>query len=294
VRTDVSIESEVEAAVAAVPERYGRLDCVVNNAGVGGAFGPITEIEVEDWDYTFAVITRGVFLGIKHAARVMQAMGTPGSIVNTGSIAGLGGGVGPQAYSAAKAAVLNLTRLAAVELAPFRIRVNAVNPGAIATPIHRSAVKPGGELSRVVGERHHRQPHTGRIEQDRPAGVFDVDSGADPPDACCSQVVEGVEECLGPEVEGVVVGQGYAVHAQEREHLGGDGRGAEEERLGRVGPGHAPGGDATFQIDDAEIGFPKGVNHLGGEQGGGRRRRQGLGDAAPQHRVSGEGEPHRS
>ena len=118
VRADVSVEADVAAAVGAATERNGRLDCMVNNAGVGGAFGPITELEAEDWDYTFAVLTRGVFLGIKHAARLMQASGRPGSIVNTGSIAGLGGGAGPQAYSAAKAAVVNLTRLAAVELAP--------------------------------------------------------------------------------------------------------------------------------------------------------------------------------
>lgn len=149
VRTDVSTEADVEAAVSRVPERCGRLDCVVNNAGVAGAFGPISEVHVEDWDYTFAVLTRGVFLGIKHAARVMQALGTPGSIVNTGSIAGLGGGAGPQAYSAAKAAVLNLTRLAAVELAPFRIRVNAVNPGAIPTPILRSGAK---RIENLVGD----------------------------------------------------------------------------------------------------------------------------------------------
>ncbi|HYH51751.1 MAG TPA: SDR family oxidoreductase, partial [Acidimicrobiia bacterium] len=70
-----------------------------------------------------------------HAARMMQAQRRPGSIVNTASIAGLGGGAGPQAYSAAKAAVINLTRTAAVELAAHRIRVNAVNPGAIRTPI---------------------------------------------------------------------------------------------------------------------------------------------------------------
>lgn len=149
VRTDVSVESDVEAAVTAVRERYGRLDCMVNNAGVGGAFGPITEIEVEDWDYTFSIIARGVFLGIKHAARVMQALGTPGSIVNTASIAALCGGVGPQAYAAAKAAVLSLTRSAAVELAPFRIRVNAVNPGAIATPIHGSGVQ---RIERLIGD----------------------------------------------------------------------------------------------------------------------------------------------
>jgi NAD(P)-dependent dehydrogenase (short-subunit alcohol dehydrogenase family) len=135
VRADVSVEDDVAAAVGAAAERYGRLDCMVNNAGVGGAFGPITELELEDWDYTFAVLARGVFLGIKHAARLMQAGGRPGSIVNTASIAGLGGGAGPQAYSAAKAAVLNLTRTAAVELAPHRIRVNAVSPGAIRTPI---------------------------------------------------------------------------------------------------------------------------------------------------------------
>jgi NAD(P)-dependent dehydrogenase (short-subunit alcohol dehydrogenase family) len=135
VRADVSVEDDVTAAVGAAAERYGRLDCMVNNAGVGGAFGPITELELEDWDYTFAVLARGVFLGIKHAARLMRAQDRPGSIVNTASIAGLGGGAGPQAYSAAKAAVLNLTRTAAVELAPHRIRVNAVSPGAIRTPI---------------------------------------------------------------------------------------------------------------------------------------------------------------
>lgn len=108
---------------------------MVNNAGVGGAFGPITELEAEDWDYSFAVLVRSVFLGTKHAARLMQSGGRPGSIVNTGSIAGLGGGAGPQAYSAAKAAVINLTKTTAVELAPHRLRVNAVNPGAIRTPI---------------------------------------------------------------------------------------------------------------------------------------------------------------
>ena len=135
VRADVSVEEDVAAAVHAAAGTYGRLDCMVNNAAVGGAFGPITELEVEDWEYTFAVVTRSVFLGIKHAARLMQSGGQPGSIVNTASIAGLGGGAGPQAYSAAKAAVLNLTRTTAVELAPHRIRVNAVNPGAIRTPL---------------------------------------------------------------------------------------------------------------------------------------------------------------
>jgi len=135
VRTDVSRETEVEAAVRRVSERFGRLDFVFNNAGVGGAFGPITELAADDWDYTFAVLVRGVFLGTKHGARVMQRQGTGGAIVNTGSVAGLAGGGGPQAYSAAKAAVIHFTRMAAAELAPHRIRVNSISPGVIHTPL---------------------------------------------------------------------------------------------------------------------------------------------------------------
>jgi NAD(P)-dependent dehydrogenase (short-subunit alcohol dehydrogenase family) len=135
VRADVSRETDVEAAVRRTVAVFGRLDFVFNNAGVGGAFGPITDLEVADWDYTFAVLVRGVFLGTKHGARVMLRQGTGGAIVNTGSIAGLGGGAGPQAYSAAKAAVIHFTRLAAAELAPHRIRVNSISPGVIHTPL---------------------------------------------------------------------------------------------------------------------------------------------------------------
>lgn len=133
VRTDVAREADVEAAVGACTEAFGQVDCVVNNAGVGGAFGRLTDIEVDDWDYTFAVLVRGVFLGIKHGARAMRGRG--GSIVNLGSIAGLAAGAGPQAYSAAKAAVINLGRTAATELGPERIRVNTVCPGLVVTPL---------------------------------------------------------------------------------------------------------------------------------------------------------------
>lgn len=132
---DVSVEADVEAAVALAVDAFGRLDVMFNNAGVGGAFGPITEIEVDHWDETFAVLTRGVYLGIKHAARVMIAQGDGGSIINTASIAGLGGGNGPQAYSAAKAAVINLSQTTALELAPHLVRVNAICPGLIFTPL---------------------------------------------------------------------------------------------------------------------------------------------------------------
>jgi NAD(P)-dependent dehydrogenase (short-subunit alcohol dehydrogenase family) len=135
IRTDVSEESDVEAMIALATEEFGRLDIVFNNAGVGGAFGSIDAIEVDDWDYTFAVLTKGPFLGIKHGARVMKEQGWGGSIINTASVAGLSGGSGPQAYSAAKAAVVNLSMAAAVELGPDKIRVNAICPGGISTPL---------------------------------------------------------------------------------------------------------------------------------------------------------------
>jgi len=138
VRTDVAEESDIEAMIALAVSDFGRLDCVFNNAGIGGALGSVLETEVEDWDFTFAVLVRAVFLGIKHGGRVLKEQGDGGSIINTASVAGLSGGAGPVAYSAAKAAVINLSRAAAVELAEHRIRVNAICPGGILTPlIHR-------------------------------------------------------------------------------------------------------------------------------------------------------------
>jgi NAD(P)-dependent dehydrogenase (short-subunit alcohol dehydrogenase family) len=135
VKVDVAAEDDVTAMIATAVGEFGQLDILFNNAGVGGAFGPVTELHVEDWDYTFDVLVRGVFLGIKHGARQMLSQGWGGSIINTASLAGFSGGAGPLCYSTAKAAVLNLTRAAALELAPQRIRVNAICPGAILTPL---------------------------------------------------------------------------------------------------------------------------------------------------------------
>jgi NAD(P)-dependent dehydrogenase (short-subunit alcohol dehydrogenase family) len=134
-RTDVAREDDVVALLDAAVEQGGRLDVVFNNAGVGGAVGPITETSVDDWDYTLGVLLTGVMLGIKHGGRIMKRQGEGGSIINTASVAGVGGGCGPHAYSAAKAAVINLTRTTSSELAADRIRVNAICPGAINTPL---------------------------------------------------------------------------------------------------------------------------------------------------------------
>ena len=111
IRTDVASESDIEAMVQCAVNVFGRLDIVFNNAGVGGAIGPLTETTVEAWDYTMDVLAKGVFLGIKHAARVLRAQGEGGAIINTASIAGLSGDGGPMIYSAAKAAVISLLSL---------------------------------------------------------------------------------------------------------------------------------------------------------------------------------------
>ncbi len=138
VKVDVTSEAEVAAMVVATESSLGPLDIAYLNAGVGGAFGPIAETSVADWDYTFAVLTRSVFLGMKHASIAMRKHGRGGAILSTASIAGMVGGAGSHAYSAAKAAVISVTENVAVELAPYKIRVNAIAPGIISTPLlHR-------------------------------------------------------------------------------------------------------------------------------------------------------------
>jgi len=137
-RCDVSREVDVSALVIETVKRFGRLDIAFLNAGVGGAFGPIAETSVEDWDYTFAALVRSVFLGMKHTSLAMKKLGNGGVILATASIAGMVGGAGPHAYSAAKAAVISLIENVAAELGPHRIRVVGIAPGVISTPLlHR-------------------------------------------------------------------------------------------------------------------------------------------------------------
>jgi NAD(P)-dependent dehydrogenase (short-subunit alcohol dehydrogenase family) len=152
IRTDVAKETDIEAMCQHALSTYGRLDILFNNAGVGGAIGPLTETTVEDWDYTFDVLAKGVFLGIKHGARIMRRQGEGGSIINTASIAGLCGDGGPLVYSAAKAAVINLSKSSAVELAPEYIRVNAICPGFIVTPLNDGGNPKATQLAYSKGQ----------------------------------------------------------------------------------------------------------------------------------------------
>jgi NAD(P)-dependent dehydrogenase (short-subunit alcohol dehydrogenase family) len=133
-RTDVSLEPDVAALIGRALSEFGRLDVTFNNAGIAGALGSLETIDVEDWDRTLGVCLRGVFLGIKHSIAPMRAAGG-GAIVSTASIAGIDGYANLHAYCAAKAGVVNLTRSAALEFAADMIRVNAIAPGGVATPI---------------------------------------------------------------------------------------------------------------------------------------------------------------
>jgi NAD(P)-dependent dehydrogenase (short-subunit alcohol dehydrogenase family) len=134
--TDVSREADVAALVERAVSTFGRIDCMFNNAGYGGIAGEICDIELgEAYRRTVDVLFTGVLAGIKHAVRAMKAQGTGGSIINTASVAGLRGGFGPHVYSAMKSAVISVTRSAAIEVGQHGIRVNAICPGFIATPI---------------------------------------------------------------------------------------------------------------------------------------------------------------
>ena len=169
-RTDVSREEEIERLVKRTRDEFSGLDIMFNNAGIGGAIGPLEEIGVDDWDRTQAVCLRGVFLGIKHSVKPMRARGS-GAIISTASIAGVWGYPNLHAYCAAKAGVVNLTRSAALEYAADRIRVNCIAPGGISTPI---LYGPGGNKEAVDEGLKRAQPldRAGQPEDIAEAALF--------------------------------------------------------------------------------------------------------------------------
>jgi NAD(P)-dependent dehydrogenase (short-subunit alcohol dehydrogenase family) len=132
-RTDVMVEADIASAIDVAMAEFGQLDCLFNNAGAGER-STAESVTEEAFDQTMRLLVGAPVFGIKHAARVMKPAGG-GSIINNASIAAHRFAQGGYLYSGAKAAVTHLTRLAGVELGPWNIRVNAISPGAIATPI---------------------------------------------------------------------------------------------------------------------------------------------------------------
>ncbi len=133
-RTDVTKEKDIIAMIECAQKHFGRLDCLFNNAGTATSGFNVEEITEESFDYESRLLVGSIIFGVKHAVPLLRAQGA-GSIINNASIAGMQSGYGPHVYSAAKAAVIQLTRSLAMELAKDRIRVNAISPGVIATPI---------------------------------------------------------------------------------------------------------------------------------------------------------------
>jgi NAD(P)-dependent dehydrogenase (short-subunit alcohol dehydrogenase family) len=140
VQADVTRSSDVQGYVEAALDAYGAIACFHNNAGIEGRVAPTAEYEEAAFDAVMGVNAKGVFLGLRHVLPVMIRQGH-GSVVNTASIAGLVGTAGMPAYVASKHAVIGLTKVAAGEVGPLGVRVNAVCPGPIATRMVRDVAK---------------------------------------------------------------------------------------------------------------------------------------------------------
>ncbi len=157
VSLNVTVAHDMEAAVQTTLDRFGKLDVLCNNAGVGEQHTSILDLSEHEWDRVFAINTKGVFLGIKYGAAAMLKSNQGGSIINTASVAGIVGNPGYTAYASSKAACIHLSKTAALELAPSHIRVNAIAPAFTATPMvdemvatHRDPARALQKLGNII------------------------------------------------------------------------------------------------------------------------------------------------
>jgi NAD(P)-dependent dehydrogenase (short-subunit alcohol dehydrogenase family) len=142
-RCDVTSEDDLKATMRAAKDAFGGLDILFNNAGAGGAPNTIEDMTGEAWDRTMSLLLRSVALGTRHAIPLMKERGG-GSVINTASVAALQAGMGPLAYSVAKAGVIHFTQVSAAQLGRSKIRVNAICPGFIQTGIFAAGMKAMG------------------------------------------------------------------------------------------------------------------------------------------------------
>jgi NAD(P)-dependent dehydrogenase (short-subunit alcohol dehydrogenase family) len=150
VKCDVSQSAEVDDLVKTAVAKFGRLDIMVNNAGIGG-LGGVLEATNEAWNKTLSINLSGVFYGARAAANAMKAAGTKGNIINMSSILGTVGLGGAICYCAAKGGVVQLTHAAALDLAPLGIRINAIAPGFITTNMTKGVLADKGFGDMVKG-----------------------------------------------------------------------------------------------------------------------------------------------
>jgi NAD(P)-dependent dehydrogenase (short-subunit alcohol dehydrogenase family) len=165
VRADVADSAEIAAVVATAVDSHGRLDCAVNAAGIEFEMAPIVDCTEEDFDHIMSVNVRGVFLSMKHELKAMIAAGNGGAIVNIASSNSFRPQHDQPAYTASKHAVLGLTRSGAMDYARDDIRVNAICPGAIDTPMLRNAMERRGREADDTARRLGKMGRFGTAEE---------------------------------------------------------------------------------------------------------------------------------